>query len=85
MNGSAENETIVVCRKVKKRIHPVIKDADFTGDAAGKGLVPDPRDVGADSLLFQRDCRFRQSGIGAAQFVGTAVDQSYFHRTHSFL
>jgi len=81
VNGGPEDKTIIVCRKVKELVHLVFKDADVLGDtgfasnAARKGLVPDPEDGGADSLLFQRDCRFRQSSLGAALFVRTAVDQ----------
>ena len=81
MDGCSKNKAVIVPGQLQEIVHCIVKDATvfldagFTGDAAGEGLVADLEHIRVNPALIQLIPDFGQGGIGAALFMGTAIDQ----------
>ena len=84
MHGCAEEITVGLCRLGESFVYPVVTEntavvtvsaARAAGDAAADRTGADMEDLGFDALALKRIRRLAQGGIGAAEFVRTAVQQ----------
>ena len=86
MHRAAEHKTIGVFGLFNGFVDHAAKDtavaaaAAAAADAATHRLAADVQDLGVDAGLVQLPGDQGQGGVGAALFVGAAVDEQNFHR-----
>ena len=89
MHRAAEDETVGGLCLFNGLVDHAAEHAAFAltaaaaADAAAHGLAADMQDLGVDAAGIQLLGDEGQSSIGAALFVGAAVDEQDFHEKYS--
>ena len=88
MNRRADHQTVAGLHPIQRGVHQIILEdaaasavfgAAAAADAAANRPVADPQRFRFDAALLERAGDLAERGVGAAVFVGAAVEQKNLH------